>query len=259
MKILRNIPLFGRFKLAAYLFIIAAYTVLVIAPGTGTTGGGTLHGNGAGLTNLQGTNVNFCVDALRNLRVGTNTSDFSHASNSVYIGLYGANGEVFTGSSSVGIGDISGAGPECIVLGSGAAADSHSVAIGEQVDAFGHNNVCIGNNIVSSVEDYAIMIGGTGVGADGHTNCVNIASFMVNNTKDNQTIIGGTKTTETWVKSTSLALGGTGTLKWIFGTGSPEGAVTATKGSLYSQTDGSAAHCLWVKESDTGNTGWAFK
>jgi hypothetical protein len=43
------------------------------------------------------------------------------------------------------------------------------------------------------------------------------------------------------------------------GTGSPEGVVTAVRGSLYLRTDGGAATSLYVKESGTGNTGWAAK
>jgi hypothetical protein len=47
---------------------------------------------------------------------------------------------------------------------------------------------------------------------------------------------------------------------WVFregwGTGSPEAAVTATKGAIWHQTDGAAGATIWVKESDTTNTGW---
>ena len=43
------------------------------------------------------------------------------------------------------------------------------------------------------------------------------------------------------------------------GTGSPEGAVTAPVGSLYSRTDGGAGTTFYVKESGTGNTGWIGK
>ena len=43
---------------------------------------------------------------------------------------------------------------------------------------------------------------------------------------------------------------------WTSGTGSPEGAVTANIGSLYSQTDGGTDTTFWRKESGTGNTGW---
>lgn len=43
------------------------------------------------------------------------------------------------------------------------------------------------------------------------------------------------------------------------GTGSPEGAVTAVVGSLYTDTSGGAGSTLYVKESGSGNTGWAAK
>lgn len=41
------------------------------------------------------------------------------------------------------------------------------------------------------------------------------------------------------------------------GTGSPEGVVTARVGSLFLRSDGGAGTCLYVKETGTGNTGWA--
>lgn len=44
-----------------------------------------------------------------------------------------------------------------------------------------------------------------------------------------------------------------------FGTGSPEGVVTAGVGCLYSRTNGGAGTTLYVKESGTGNTGWVAK
>ena len=46
---------------------------------------------------------------------------------------------------------------------------------------------------------------------------------------------------------------------WSSGTGSPEGVVTASVGSLYSRTDGGSGTSLYVKESGTGNTGWVAK
>lgn len=48
-----------------------------------------------------------------------------------------------------------------------------------------------------------------------------------------------------------------GDVTWSSGAGSPEGAVTANRGSLYSRTDGGAGTTLYVKESGTGNTGWS--
>lgn len=45
----------------------------------------------------------------------------------------------------------------------------------------------------------------------------------------------------------------------IRGTGTPEGAVTAGVGTLFIRTDGGAGTVLYVKETGTGNTGWAAK
>ena len=50
-----------------------------------------------------------------------------------------------------------------------------------------------------------------------------------------------------------------GDVTWTSGAGSPEGVVTAPVGSLYSRTDGGLLTSLYVKESGTGNTGWAGK
>ena len=51
----------------------------------------------------------------------------------------------------------------------------------------------------------------------------------------------------------------TSTPKLMQGTGSPEGVVTAVRGSQFMRTDGGAGTCLYVKESGTGNTGWVAK
>jgi len=50
-----------------------------------------------------------------------------------------------------------------------------------------------------------------------------------------------------------------GTVGWYRGSGSPEGAVTATVGSFYSREDGGAGTSFYVKESGTGDTGWVGK
>lgn len=47
--------------------------------------------------------------------------------------------------------------------------------------------------------------------------------------------------------------------QWIAGTGSPEGVVAASKGCLFSRTDGGAGTCFYVKETASGNTGWVAK
>lgn len=43
------------------------------------------------------------------------------------------------------------------------------------------------------------------------------------------------------------------------GTGTPEGAVTGRVGDLFTRTDGGVGTTLYVKESGTGDTGWAAK
>ena len=45
----------------------------------------------------------------------------------------------------------------------------------------------------------------------------------------------------------------------LVGTGSPEGVVTASIGTVYRRLDGGASTCLYVKESGTSNTGWIAK
>lgn len=45
----------------------------------------------------------------------------------------------------------------------------------------------------------------------------------------------------------------------LSGAGTPEGSVTAPRGSTYRRTDGGAATSFYVKESGTGNTGWVGK
>ena len=52
---------------------------------------------------------------------------------------------------------------------------------------------------------------------------------------------------------------GAGAVIWTSGAGTPEGAVTAPVGSMYTSTNGGAGTTLYVKESGTGNTGWVAK
>lgn len=52
---------------------------------------------------------------------------------------------------------------------------------------------------------------------------------------------------------------GDGTVTWTSGAGTPEGSITAVVGSLYTRTDGGVNTTLYVKQSGTGNTGWAAK
>lgn len=57
----------------------------------------------------------------------------------------------------------------------------------------------------------------------------------------------------------AIKFSGNNNVIWRCGAGTPEGAVTAPIGSLYTRTDGGANTTLYVKESGSGNTGWVAK
>lgn len=67
-----------------------------------------------------------------------------------------------------------------------------------------------------------------------------------------------------WKKLTVDSLD-TGTLPYVSntlirtGTGTPEGNVSATVGTLYLRSDGGTNTTLYVKETGTGTTGWVAK
>ena len=71
--------------------------------------------------------------------------------------------------------------------------------------------------------------------------------------------ISGTQTLTNKTLTAPIVSGGSGTATIRAGTGTPEGAVTATVGSLFMRTDGGASTTLYVKESGSGNTGWIAK
>lgn len=49
-------------------------------------------------------------------------------------------------------------------------------------------------------------------------------------------------------------------LRMLFGDGSPEGVVTADRGTIYLRSDGSTSTTLYVKTAGDGlNTGWTAK
>lgn len=44
--------------------------------------------------------------------------------------------------------------------------------------------------------------------------------------------------------------------RYLEGVGTPEGVITAERGTRYFRTDGAAGTFLYVKTTTTGNTGW---
>ena len=61
------------------------------------------------------------------------------------------------------------------------------------------------------------------------------------------------------LEALQVRLGGTTGPRIIQGNGTPEGAVSAPKGSHFMRLDGGAGTSFYVKESGTGNTGWVAK
>lgn len=75
---------------------------------------------------------------------------------------------------------------------------------------------------------------------------------------DNTQILGSASLRWSNVYGVNLCPGA-GAAIWTSGSGTPEGAITAPVGSLYTRTDGGAGTTLYVKESGAGNTGWVAK
>ena len=83
-------------------------------------------------------------------------------------------------------------------------------------------------------------------------------NVLVGSTSDSGLSGAGNIRATAVIEGASFRQGGSGPT-WTSGSGSPEGAVTAPVGSLFSRTDGGAGTTLYVKESGSGNTGWAAK
>lgn len=64
---------------------------------------------------------------------------------------------------------------------------------------------------------------------------------------------------EAAIDASGIHAGSTSAPFWTSGSGTPEGAVTAPVGSIFSRTDGGAGTSFYVKESGAGNTGWVAK
>lgn len=99
----------------------------------------------------------------------------------------------------------------------------------------------LGLPIVAFAESYALQTNYIGISHDGTNGTLDTTGALI--------ITAGS-----YVRLGSS----TGPLiRW--GTGTPEGAVSAPVGSLFLRTDGGAGTTLYVKQSGTGNTGWAGK
>ena len=123
----------------------------------------------------------------------------------------------------------------------------------------GSNNIQVGNNVSTGYTSVNSGSGGVYNAVAGssitHTVSTGFKPHTDNNLANGES---GKRWSNTY--STNFRPGaGTGTVIWTSGTGTPEGAVTAEVGSLYTRTNGGAGTTLYVKESGSGNTGWVAK
>lgn len=105
-----------------------------------------------------------------------------------------------------------------------------------------------GSTSVTSSEWPVAMLGGQDTWEYGAK--LNGCTFGV----DNLAILLGAAHSIGWADGSNVV---TATIRT--GTGTPEGAVTANVGSLFLRTDGGVGTTLYVKQTGTGNTGWAAK
>lgn len=104
--------------------------------------------------------------------------------------------------------------------------------------------------------------GVAGVGNDGTGEFTGITFAVKNLRADGNATRENGATSFRWANTWSVnyVFGATGNAKLTSGTGSPEGVVAASLGSMYTNVDGGSGTTLYVKESGgTGNTGWVAK
>jgi hypothetical protein len=137
-----------------------------------------------------------------------------------------------------------------IVTGAGAYAATNRVSANLPGNGYGHNRTSgpynPDNSTTANKRTEAYGFGEDTTGAVKPTGGVAIVS------QDNNWVNAETHVMTR--RGDALARGMT-----LFGTGTPEGAVAAPTGALYTRQDGGTGTTLYVKESGTGNTGWVAK
>lgn len=114
------------------------------------------------------------------------------------------------------------------------------------------NNVIVSSSRLSAYSgaESISLTGGASIGSNVRVlDCMNVSAALP---------AGISRVDETNTQSVNFRPG-SGNPIWTSGTGTPEGAVTAPIGSLFTRTDGGAVTTFYVKESGSGNTGWVAK
>jgi hypothetical protein len=127
----------------------------------------------------------------------------------------------------------------------------------------GSNNTTVGRE---ALQDATTANNNTALGWDA-LGSVTTGSFNVGigrrsgnaiTTGDNNTTLGNDAQVLDPTANGQISIAADGT-KWMSATGSPEGVVSASVGSMYTDKSGGTGTTLYVKESGSGNTGWVAK
>jgi hypothetical protein len=206
---------------------------------------------------ITSTSAVLTVDKNMSVNGLTLGSDPAGASfTNVVFGTSGLPQSTYTGTNSTAVGwgtlfSSTGNSYYNTAIGSGALFSNTSGYVNTAVggDA-GRGNTSGANNT---------FVGGRAGGITTGSNNIVIGAGATasSRTVSNETTIGNSSTTKARIFGT-LTLASTG-ITWSACAGSPEGAVTAQPGSIYSDTNGGSGATLYVKESGTGNTGWIAK
>lgn len=255
----RNSSLFGA-KAALHKTDIQTATVLgqsaAYNPGTLSNvtiiGHQAADGNSTGVTSYNISNALIVgLQAGRLLSGSLNCTVIGHNAWSLTAGTGGSNTVIGRSSASsltsgplnVFVGDSAGqnisTGNSNVAIGyatGGTSNFSNTISIGTSTKATASNMTKIGPDTITIAE-----IAGT-----------------IQNVTDNTRDVGTSALRYANVYGVNFKPGA-GTVTWTSGAGTPEGAVTAAIGSLFTRTDGGASTTLYVKESGAGNTGWVAK
>lgn len=106
------------------------------------------------------------------------------------------------------------------------------------------------------VKDARITSGGSDIYQDNGTMTVSDCDFKTSTGIVNFSNVEGN---ELIAHGKTVFMNGAKTVFIRSGTGSPEGIIAGSVGSMWMRTDGGTGSTLYVKESGTGNTGWVAK
>ena len=170
------------------------------------------------------------------------------------MGLAGTSTLTFGDAGKAKFGSKDGGGGDLEIFHDGSHSYVKDTGTGD-LKLLGANNVSTQN--ADGSKNY--IVARTGGGTD---NLEGSVSVSYNGVEKLRTVSTGTTTFgEANVQGFSSGVPsitmGTGSTKvtWTSGSGSPEGAITANVGSIYSRTD-STTYNLYSKSSGSGNTGW---